>query len=267
MNIMNIEIPMKLIIAVVVLVVLVLLPYVLGPFMVRKTLRQSAKPKVKVLPADEDLPKKAAAFFAKVTKALQPLGFEPVQKLSLPEQTPNVQAIVLMFANRKDKVAAIASAVYVKNEDDAKLKTAYVEFSTRFKDGSALLTNNTKELGAFAPRPDVSISRLPSVKEPDRLYRLHQSLEKQEQNGSPKVLRLDTEFKGNAAAYLARSIVEELEAQIDTGYLYQTEDEEAFLPTWKGAFLMTWSQLPPFKNVGQMRRNSREQTILREAGD
>ena len=41
--------------------------------------------------------------------------------------------------------------------------------------------------------------------------------------------------------------------QIDTGYMYLSPHERLYRPTWKGAFLMTWGQLWPFKAIRQQR--------------
>ena len=115
----------KLITALVILVALALVPYVLGPILIRRTLKQSGKPELGSFPVDDPtLPKKVASFFRKVTQALQPLGFEVIEGLTLPNQTPKVKAIVVMLANRSDKVAALASAVFAETEQGQKLKTA-----------------------------------------------------------------------------------------------------------------------------------------------
>lgn len=255
----------KILIGIAVVVALVLAPYILGPILIWKTLRQSAKPRIGTFPADDPkLPKKVAAYFRTVTEALEPLGFEVAEGLTLPEQTPNVKAIVLMYANRRDKVAAIASAMFAKEDGKTKLKTTYVEFATKYRDGNSLLTNNVDQISAFAPRDDVTITRLPKVTEADRLYQIHKAMEKREGNRSGKVFRLDEEFKGDAAAYLAAAMVEELDSQLEPGYLYLTSDEEEYRPTWKGAFLMTWGQLPPFKNLAESRRDREARYLLAE---
>ena len=109
-------------------------PEVLGPLLIRFTLRQSADPELDTFdPDDPDLPDAVYRHFRKVTKALQPLGFDVVQGLGLPNQTPRVKAVILMFANRDAKDAAIATVMYANAADGTRLQTAYVEIISRYR--------------------------------------------------------------------------------------------------------------------------------------
>jgi len=69
--------------------------------------------------------------------------------LALPNQTPRVKALVLMYANRAEKDAAIATVMYAKGPDGTKLQTAYVEIISRYANGTLVQTNNSSQLGAF----------------------------------------------------------------------------------------------------------------------
>src|SRR5438132_1619076 len=69
-----------------------------------------------------------------------------------------------------------------------------------------------------------------------RAYHLHQALVERHGTSSSKFLRLDEEFDGDAREYLAQAaLLEELNAQVGTGYLYLSEEEEVFRATLKGA--------------------------------
>jgi hypothetical protein len=102
------------------------------------------------------------------------------------------------------------------------------------------------------------------VEEPARLYRLHQALVERERNSSGKILRVDEEFNGDAAAYLAASVVEDLEGQVGTGYFHRSEHEKSYRPTWKGVFIMTWQELWPFKAIRRARRDHKARQLLAE---
>jgi hypothetical protein len=248
-----------------VLAVLVLLPYVVGPLLIKLTLKQSDEPELTQLPLDDPkFPKSVTAHFRKVTEALRPAGFEPAAALGMPNQVPKVSARLLLLANRRTKDAAAVTLIYADEEGFTLVKTSYVEFISRFRDGTLVQTNNSEELNAFARRPGQFTTQLPLVREPERLYRLHQALAERHGGGSGKVLRLDEEFRGDATAYLSRAIVEELEGQIDTGYMYYVESEGQFRPTLKGAFLMTWGLLWPFTALRRMRRDREARRIIGE---
>jgi hypothetical protein len=143
---------------------------------------------------------------------------------------------------------ALASTLYADKPDGPPRRVFYVEFVSRFRDGTVVHTNNSPQPGVFGPRPTHTAGRFPAVKEADRLYRLHQALAERHPSGL-KVLRLDEEFAGEARATVAASLVEEMEAQVKTGYLHLSPQERVYRPTCKGACLMTWKLLWPVKAI------------------
>lgn len=244
---------------------LVTLPYWFGPVLIRFTLRQSAEPELHVFETDDPLlPRDVAGHFRRVRAALEPLGFELVEGMALPNQTPRVKALVLLLAHRTNKDVALVTAIYGTLASETTLQTAYVEIVSRYRDGTVVQTNNTDQLSSFVPPSNTTSLRLPMIRKADRLYQLHQAATKRHDRSSGKFLRVDEEFRGDAVAYLARAMVEELEGQIDTGYMYRSHLENVFRPTWKGAFLMTWGLLWPFSMIRRMLRDARARRLLRE---
>jgi hypothetical protein len=147
-----------------------------------------------------------------------------------------------------------------------RVQTAYVEFVTRLRDGTGVLTNNTEVLGAFPSRPHLTTGRFPMVQETGKLYRLHRALVDRNGSSAGAVLRLDAEFHGDAVAYVSRILVEQLEEQIGTGYMYRAAGGKWYWPTWKGALLMTWGQLWPFKPIRIHLRTHRARQLMAELG-
>src|SRR5712692_11607489 len=93
-----------------------LLPYVVGPLLIRRTLKLSAEPRLIPFALDHpSLPPEVARDFDTVTEQLRPAGFEPVAGLALPGQVPNVRSILLLLANRTARDAALVSAMYTEN--------------------------------------------------------------------------------------------------------------------------------------------------------
>jgi hypothetical protein len=245
-------------------VAIFLLPYILGPIMLRLNMTQDAHPEVVPFPIDHpDLPEPVRDHFDAVTVEMARVGFEPVAGLALPRQTPNVKAVILMFANRATKDAAIATAIYA-DKLQPPLQTAYVEIVSRFRDGRIVQTNNSHQMGAFPEKEGITTTYLPSVPEADRLYRIHLAIGERAADNAVKVLRLDEDFRGDARAYLACGLREELERQIDTGYLFLDSANEVFRPTLKGAFLMCWAMLFPWKQLRFANRNRKEKRLLEE---
>ena len=243
---------------------LFLLPYILGPIMLRMNMTQQAYPEVVPFPIDHpDLPEQVREHFDDVTEELARVGFEPVAGLALPRQMANVKAVILMFANRTTKDAAIATAIFADLLDPP-LQTAYTEIVSRYRDDIVVQTNNSNQIGSFPMKEGVTNTQFPTIKQADRLYRIHQALCERHGSTAGKVLRLDEQFNGDAAAYLAFAMREELTGQIDTGYMFLASGGEVFRPTLKGAFLMCWALLPPWKQIRFARRDAKERRLLEE---
>jgi hypothetical protein len=238
-----------------------LVPYVVGPLLIHRTMKMSAEPRLLPFALDHpSLPLEVARDFQTVADQLRPAGFEPIAGFALPEQTPKVRAILLFLANRRARDVALASAMYTDKPAGPPQRIFYVEFVSHFRDGTVVHTNNAPQRGVFGPRPTHTAGRFPMVKEAGRLYRLHEALVERHPSGV-KRFRLDEEFAGDAQAAVAAGLVEEMEAQLTTGYLYLSPQEKVFRPTWKGAFLMTWKLLWPAKAIRQLRQE-REATRL-----
>src|SRR5262249_20289337 len=184
------------------------------------TFRQFAEPlRIPLKIGDERIPRDALAHFQEVIDSLQPLRFEIVGSFLVPEQVPKVKAFVLGLANRSSKDFACASVIYLDRGTLRRplLVAAFVEFISRFRDGSVVQTSNTAENSAFPPRPKFCTIRFPMVTDAVKLFRLHEALVERHGSSSSKFLRLDEEFHGDAGRYLARAgFAEEYDAQIAT---------------------------------------------------
>ncbi len=243
-----------------------LLPSVGGPLLIRWTMKHAAEPRLIPFPLDHpSLPPEVARDFQTVTDALRPDGFEPVAGLALSNQVPRVKAIVLLLANRPARALVAGMAVFGENAAGPPRRVFSVEFVTRFRDGTAVSTSNSSEPTVFAPRPRRTTGRFPVFRDASRLYRLHQELVARA-GGGQKVLRLDEEFGGDARATLAASMIEELEDQVQTGYLYLSPREKLYRPTCKGALLMTWKLLWPFKTIQRRRVARTARRLMTEFG-
>jgi hypothetical protein len=146
------------------------------------------------------------------------------------------------------------------------LQTQYEEFSTRFQSGRVINTGNPQTISAFPVRDNCVTTHIPWISDSLELYRVHQAIAAAKGDGTPPVLRLDTQFRGDVAAYGSAVMREELEAASEAGYLRLTGDGGHFRPTLKGAYLMTWKQLPPFKGLYVRSRLRRVRRFLNELG-
>jgi hypothetical protein len=252
---------------------LVLLVYAGLPVLIHQTLKQPAQPQVLPFPLDHPgLPKEVACQFQTVIDQLRPAGFEPVTGLALPNALSTVKRIVLVLVNRPAKDSAYAMVTYGGTAAAAEtaasapppIRSFCVEIVSRFRLGPVLHTaNGTSDISVFAPRPRHTINRFPQVEDAGRLYVLHQALVARS-GLRDKAFRLDEEFHGDAAAAAAAFMVEELEDQVGTGYMYLSPEEKIYRPTWKGAFLMTWKLLWPVKGMRRAARERKARQLLAE---
>jgi hypothetical protein len=245
--------------------VVILAPYVLGPILIWRTQRIAAELKVETFAADDPaLPAEASAYCQRTSKSLAPLGFELVTGMALPGHVVNVKALVFLWVNRQAKDTVDAACIYVDTPKGSQWKMSYIGVSTRFRDGTVLRTNNAGLVGSFPKRPGFFPQSFPMIKDAGRLYRLHQARLERHDAGSDKILRLDEEFHGNAAAYQARIGLDELEDATNAGFLQLSADGKLYRPTWKGALLMTWGQCWPIKWIRGRLRLGQAKRLLAE---
>ena len=239
------------------------LMYVGGPLLIFFTHRQSARPHlVAFKPGVTPLPADVDQFFHSTSWALAQQGFEIVTGVFLPSQVENVVAALIYLVNRPEQDSVIAVALH--NTAPGMATTMFhTEFVTRYRDGRVVQTNNAQPLNAFPTPPECFNSYFPSVRDPVELYRLHQTLCRRH-GGGQKMLKLDEEFGGDGLQGMAAAIIEELQAAAKAGYMRLDEAGGVYKPTAKGALLMTYGELWPFKAVRLRRRAQRERELLAE---
>jgi hypothetical protein len=239
------------------------LMYVGGPLLIYFTHRQAARPNlVSFKPGVTPLPADVDQFFHSTSWALAQQGFEIVTGMFLPSQVENVVVALIYMVNRQERDGAIGVALHNK-APGMNTTMFHTEFVTRYKDGRVVQTGNAQTLSAFPTPPECVNSFFPSVSDPVELYRLHQALCRRH-GGGQKVLKLDEQCGGDCLRYMIESILEELDAATKAGYMQLDSAAGVYKPTVKGAILMTYGELWPYKSVRIRRRLSRERELLAE---
>ena len=229
----------------------VLLFYVLGPVLVRFTLKQPIAPAFQPVQL-EGLPPEAQDFLSDAARRLAPLGFEPAQTCVLLQK--DIGTILMLLVHREARDTAMATAMYVRitaGQDKLLklLRKTYVEFCTEFSDDSELCTNNSPELGTFPQAPDKQVCQLPHVKDADALHGIHQEMLRRRKTQAAKVIP----EPGRELEHLREGWARDLERQAERGYLVRSERQGVYRATWKGALLMTWKLLWPVSAVRRSR--------------
>ncbi len=240
-----------------------LLPYVMGPLLIRAVHRQAARPAFQMLdPSVQALPEEADLHLRKITSALQNEGFSIAAVFEQSGYVKNLTVYLALLENRGAQDLAIAVAMYVTVEGQVKFRTVYSEFSTGYLDESSVTTNNCSELTASAPLPQRTLSQLPLLADPLRLYRAHQALLRRVTHTKKKSIPARDELE----RFLRTGMEKEVAAQVAAGYLYLDASADCYRPTWKGALLMTWKLVWPVSAIRRSRRDRRAAELVQELG-
>lgn len=137
-----------------------------------------------------------------------------------------------------------------------------VTLRTEFTDGTAIVTSNSSVASIFPPDPAISVVRCPRVHDVALLQRFHRARIERDRCGRMATLaRVKdpmTRMRDEHRQTYERLIKAEYYTLDDTGQFY--------VPTFKGAYLMTYRLLPPFKQIQKWRKARLAERTLRECG-
>ncbi len=236
------------------------------PLLILFTLKHDAHPTIEpVDPEATPLPTEVAEHLDSAELTLQQVGFEPLGMFFLPHQVPKATAILAFFLNRSTNDSAMAVTVYGGAVGHWQV-VHYVAFSTRYRGGLLIDTGNQGVVGAFPTPPNTLATHIPWITDPHVLFEIHRAITTANGSGAPKELELDTKYGGDVPACLVGGMREELENAVGDGYLRLDAAGMHYRPTIKGAYLMTWQQLQPFKYFVAKARDRKARRMLAEVG-
>jgi hypothetical protein len=232
--------------------------YLVTPMIIRFQQRYPAHPDLRPLGFDS-LDPKVRQFLTSRSEEVLRLGFAEPTLVRVVNAAPNVVSYLVMLINRERGDRAMVTVIVGKGVTT--LQTSYVEYSTRFESGRVFNTHNAVTLPAFPPAPHATRTQTPSVRDPAELYRLHQFVMDREAAEGPKVM-YDT---GKALDYLIEyAFIKMYDVQVARGWLRYCPDEDAYRPTFLGAYRLVWGLLPPLKWLRQLQLIRRERAVLRD---
>ena len=129
--------------------------------------------------------------------------------MGLPDLTPNALTLFALYANRTSADMAMSALIVAQSGVGPALRTNYVEFVRGFDDEVVVQTNNSSELSAFKRLPNEFTTKFWKIRDIHQLYQLHRLLaDRFRQRGRP-VLRLYTQFGGDAMRYVSEAVLQE----------------------------------------------------------
>jgi len=192
-------------------------------------------------------------FLMTQTKALFKIGFDEPTLIQIPNFVPQVNSYLIMLVNRQTGDKAMVTALVSQG-----LQLLYLEFTTGFDSGEVFNTHNATEIPAFPPYAKKVRTQVPAVDDAQELYRLHTFVMNKHQVQGRKVLY----EPGQALDYLARFGF--FDEQVKGGWLFYDQESDSYRPTFKGACLIVWRLMQPFKALHKMALNRRAKNILKE---
>jgi len=141
-------------------------------------------------------------------------------------------------------------------------RTPMVEFTAQFANGTVLDVNNAPSVSVFAHRADHIVHRFPDVFDPTRLYRVYQGILERDFH-APALTRPDV---SDPVRFVKESTEREYRRQVTTGYYRFEESSGLYATTLKGAYLMAWKLMVPFKQIRALLMADRSRKTLRALG-
>jgi len=239
------------------IVVLIAAWYVMIPWKVWKEMKpQGAWDMESFDPGQHGSVAQATAFLATNVSPLIAQGFRQVGDL-VHLGPMNTTRVAVLTHPDEDVVATVVVVATLRGS-----QAAMVEFTAVLVSGTVFDVNNSPVLGAFGRSPDHVTYRFPGVRDPERLHRIAQALLRRD-FGSAQLRRQDL---SDPAAFLKAATDREYQRQVRTGYYRFDATTGRYAQTLKGAYLMAWKLMFPFKTIRKALYAQKARRVLQEIG-
>jgi hypothetical protein len=235
--------------------------YVYAPLKVR---RKEVKPlDVHFDPVEiPDLPADVSEAFFRASRDLAAAGFRATGTIGRHNAESSSDSFVSVWINPSVSDAAQIIGVLTPSPMGGYKVVTLVTFGTEFTDRTEILTGNSPSPSVFPSDPLASYIRCPGVWDCDLLYRFHQARVRRDARGRiPTLERII-----DPVEVMRIEHTQTFERLIAAGYYALNTSARRYEPTLKGAYLMTYKLLPPFKQIQKLRRDRLADRTLRELG-
>ena len=207
----------------------------------------------------EQLPPDVMAFMDRVVWSVQPLGFVPAVLLGEAGGAPDTSTYAVLLPNPSTGDRCTASFTIGQHEH-GRLTTPVITFETQFHDGTAISTSNFADAGVFPANPNENRLAIPGLNDVNLLWEIH----RRRRGRAPARKRPVLPPPGHEWAAQVEEDAREKERVRAAGYYTLDEAAGKYVPTWKGAYFMTWKLLIP---VGMLRRRAKRARAKRELAE
>jgi hypothetical protein len=236
-----------------------LLPWVLGPLLIRRNYSIPRELAIEAFDPDEpETPDAVRTGIEETARALAAEGFITRAHLLTENKSPHGLMFMSLLENRPARVLARLVTLYVGRGKAMRRQTVLV-FSTEYADGTEIATNNSRTLSNSPPCPWRTIVNVPDVEGARELYRIHADVVSHLAPRSEASVPLE----GDPVAYQQAYAEREKGRFVECGYMYLDPETDCYRATWKGAVLMAWKLLWPVSAIRRARLRRRTEALLR----
>lgn len=227
------------------LVVMMGLPLLLGPLLLKSqhTIQRSFRI---VAQAADSVPVEARDLTEKSFELFAEAGFEWLGYYQLNNYAVGIQSWFGLWRHaQKPGLAAMTGAIYqlpsgAEAGREARFAMGYTELSGLFSDGFCLCVNNSTQFAAFDSDHKL-ILRYPEYDLPELLARYDQV-----SGCHPRCREPQTVRSGDEMNQMRQLMLQELEQQVKAGLYTLDHTQQCYRLTWTGAIVMTMRHLKPF---------------------
>ena len=235
--------------------------YIYAPLKVRQNQRRDVE--VHYWPVElPQLPPEVAQAFYDASRGLVACGFHALGHLT--QYLPNTEqhSYVSIWVNRTKVEQAQIIGVCTPSPVKGLRVVTLVTFRTEFLGGTSIVTSNSSSAGVFPRDPKVSAIRCPGIRDFALLYRFHRA--RVDRDRARRTATLDR--VKDPRTRMENEWSETYQRLIAAGYYSLDAARQQYSPTLKGAYLMSYRLLPPFRQIQKFRRDRQAERALRELG-
>jgi hypothetical protein len=208
------------------------------------------------------LPPEVSAAFYSACRDLAAGGFTALGTLRRHVPATRQDSFVSIWINPRANDSAQIIGVCTPSAAGRRRVVTLTVFHTEFSDETSIVTSNSPSPSCFPRDRQTSAVRCPGIYDCGQLYRFHQARVNRDRRGRVANLRrvsdaLERMRWEHAATY---------ERLIEAGYYTLDATAQRYQPTLKGAYLMTYKLLPPFKQIQKARKDRLADRTLRDLG-
>lgn len=236
-----------------IILILLVLPYVVGPILVFFTQKFPNKYNFKILDTDDFLSERSDTFCV-LHEEIQKYGFE---YLGSSELIQSNSSMYFSFYNNCDlKLACTLSTAHSKP-----VNSTQIEFTQMYEDGWVLNVNNNSLISVFPPNKRKLSYRFPEINDIEQLLDATKRLV--DKNDTRKK-RVNFE-PGAEISTIEAYLDEEVQTLIAMGWVSKEAQNSEHNPTIRGAALMTWKLCWPVKKILERKEESFARNALNSA--